>query len=55
MFISQNINASSTDAYRRVKKLSVNGYLFIRLMSSSLLYEKTEGLTDRRCRMGHYF
>ena len=38
MCTSQNINASSTDAYGRVKKLAANGYLFIRLMSSSLVY-----------------
>ena len=48
MGISQNKKVLSTDAYRRVKKLSPMGYLFIRLISSSLVYGQTEGLMDGR-------
>ena len=48
MGISQNKKVLSTDAYRRVKKWSPMGYLFIRLISSSLVYGQTEGLKDGR-------
>ena len=51
--VSQNINVSSTDAYRWVKPLSVNGYLYGLWLVPSCMGRERErerdgGRTDRR-------